>query len=397
MKQAVILAGGLGARLLPITENTPKPMVQVQSRPFICHVISDLRSKGVTEFIILTGHLQEQIANHFAGDASVTCVKSNTDYTKAQRLLVAAELIAEEFILLYGDNFIPENIGMNIPNNFEAVLTVTRKNPGNVKQLEGSQMAIYSDIRKNNFDYVELGYLSIRKKSLFDLLSQEIEIERALKILSEKNSVTFNVIQGPYFSISDPERLRISREAFKGKKIIFIDRDGIINKRMPKGHYVTKIQECEFISQNIDGMKKLSNEGFKFIIISNQAGIARGMITQIELDSVTTYILDYLRSHEIEVLDVNYCTHGWGDHCLCRKPLPGMLFSAAKKFNVLLPKSIFVGDDIRDSQAAISAGCHPILIGDGTHEESGLNELGKFQNLMVAFETITEFYKNNDE
>ena len=221
MKQAVILAGGLGARLLPITENTPKPMVQVQSRPFICHVISDLRSKGVTEFIILTGHLQEQIANHFAGDASVTCVKSNTDYTKAQRLLVAAELIAEEFILLYGDNFIPENIGMNIPNNFEAVLTVTRKNPGNVKQLEGSQMAIYSDIRKNNFDYVELGYLSIRKKSLFDLLSQEIEIERALKILSEKNSVTFNVIQGPYFSISDPERLRISREAFKGKKIMF--------------------------------------------------------------------------------------------------------------------------------------------------------------------------------
>jgi D,D-heptose 1,7-bisphosphate phosphatase len=392
MKQAVILAGGLGVRLLPLTKDTPKPMVQVQNRPFICQIINDLRSKGVEEFIILTGHLQEQIANHFVNDTSVTCVKTDTNFTKSQRLLFADKLIAKEFILLYGDNFIPENIAMTIPKNFEAVLTATRKIPGNVKLIDGSKMAIYSEIRKDDFDYVELGYLLLKKKSLFSLLSQEMELEGALKVLSEEKSVTFHVIQGPYFSISDPERLRICREAFNGKKIIFIDRDGIINKRMPKGQYLTKIQDCEFISENIQGMKKLSDDGFKFVVISNQAGIARGMINQMELDLVTAHILGYLAREDIEVLDVYYCIHGWDENCLCRKPLPGMLFSAAKKFNILLSQSIFIGDDIRDSQAAIAAGCHPILVDNEITEDFILYQMDKFESIMVAVERITQFY-----
>ena len=108
-------------------------------------------------------------------------------------------------------------------------------------------------------------------------------------------------------------------------------------------------------------MKKLSNLGYSFIVITNQAGVARGFTKVDELKNIHKNMINYFYQRGIKILKVYVCTHGWDENCNCRKPKPGMLFKASNEFLFRLDQTFFVGDDERDMQAAISAGCTGIL------------------------------------
>ena len=111
-------------------------------------------------------------------------------------------------------------------------------------------------------------------------------------------------------------------------------------------------------------MKLMANEGFKFIIISNQAGIARGIISFTELEKIHNNMKNELQNDDIEILDIYICPHHWDEGCFCRKPNPGMLFQASKEHLFRLDKTMFIGDDTRDCQTAERAGCDSIFVGD---------------------------------
>lgn len=146
------------------------------------------------------------------------------------------------------------------------------------------------------------------------------------------------------------------------KKIIFLDRDGVINKKPPKADYVKSVDEFIFLPQALSGLKLLQEKGYEIYIVTNQPGIARGLMTENDLTEIHKYFLDVCKKSGISIKDIYYCPHGWNEGCSCRKPNPGMLFRAAAEHNFDLKNAIFIGDDERDQQAGKAADCRTILI-----------------------------------
>ncbi len=108
----------------------------------------------------------------------------------------------------------------------------------------------------------------------------------------------------------------------------------------------------------------LAEAGYEFIVISNQAGIARGMVTWEAVDNINQQMKKELEGKGIPVLDVLVCPHHWDEGCFCRKPNPGMFFKASRDWLFRLDKTFYIGDDPRDCQAACNAGCGSVFIGE---------------------------------
>ena len=150
----------------------------------------------------------------------------------------------------------------------------------------------------------------------------------------------------------------------KPKKIILIDRDGTINVKAEKGKYITQWDKFKFIPDSIEGMKELSKCGFRFIIISNQAGIARGMLKSEDLQKIHESMVRELKKHKIEVLDIYISPDHWDEESETRKPAPGLFFQAADKYRLRLDSCLYIGDDERDCMAAANAGCGMVYLSE---------------------------------
>ena len=143
-------------------------------------------------------------------------------------------------------------------------------------------------------------------------------------------------------------------------KTIFLDRDGVINKDFG---YVHKWDNFEFINGSLIALQNLTKNNFQIIIVTNQAGIARGLYTEIDLQILTTKFFNFCKKNKVKILDLMFCP----DHidgvipkytkcCNNRKPKPGMFIKASKRYNLELKSCIMVGDNITDIQASTSAG-----------------------------------------
>ena len=140
---------------------------------------------------------------------------------------------------------------------------------------------------------------------------------------------------------------------------IFLDRDGVINEDYG---YVYKWSEFKFIEGSIDALKYLTELKIKLIIVTNQGGIARGYYTEDDFKNLNQKMIDKMNSYGIEILDTFYCPHyrdgivtSLSIDCECRKPKPGMILKAAKKYELDLSRSIIVGDRESDLIAGKNA------------------------------------------
>jgi D-glycero-D-manno-heptose 1,7-bisphosphate phosphatase len=144
------------------------------------------------------------------------------------------------------------------------------------------------------------------------------------------------------------------------RKAVFLDRDGVIN--IDKG-YVGHWCDFEFAVGIFDLLRYLATNNFLLFIITNQSGIARGFYTEEEFNVLTDKMLAGLAFEGIHIDKVYYCPHhpDYGSEeyrkmCRCRKPQPGMILDASLEFDVDLERSILIGDNVSDVEAAISAG-----------------------------------------
>ncbi len=136
------------------------------------------------------------------------------------------------------------------------------------------------------------------------------------------------------------------------KKIIFLDRDGVINYDYG---YVSQIDKFEFIDGVFEACKYFQKLNYEIIIVTNQSGIGRGYYNEKEFYTLTQWILDRFKEHEINILKVYFCPHSPEEKCSCRKPNIGMIENACKDFDIDLDNSWLIGDKITDIQTAINA------------------------------------------
>ena len=401
-KQAALFCGGLGTRLLPITEKIPKPMVLVNGRPFLEYLLIQLRDNGIKDVVLMTGYLGEHISKFF-GDGtalglSIRYSHGPAAWNTGRRLMEARALLDDYFLLLYSDNFVPFSL-MKLARFYNAQrgllsFIVHPKIKGNICLTEGGRVNLYDKTRKNKgLDFVELGYMIVSNEIFNHFDRVDVSFSDIISKLVFDKQVSGMIVYDSYHSVSDPERLKLMENYLKPKKILLIDRDGTLNKKARRGEYITRWGDFVFLSKNIQGMCMLAEAGYKFIVISNQAGISRGMVTREAVDNIHKQMKRELEKKNINILDIFVCPHHWDEDCSCRKPKPGMFFKASKDWLFRLDKTFYIGDDPRDCQAAYNAGCGSIFIGDQTGVEM-LSSEEKPNKIFNSLEDAVPFLLN---
>lgn len=153
--------------------------------------------------------------------------------------------------------------------------------------------------------------------------------------------------------------------------IIFLDRDGVINEFPGNGNYVTKIKEFRFIPGSLDAIRDLTAMGYKIFIISNQAGVGKGLFSKAKLKSINDHMLKYVAKAGGRIKRSFYCTHKSTAGCDCRKPKIGNLkraFSLMKVNPRSAKKTFFVGDTEADIKTGHTAGCRTIFVLSGRED-----------------------------
>ncbi len=154
-------------------------------------------------------------------------------------------------------------------------------------------------------------------------------------------------------------------------KAAFLDRDGVINRKAPIGHYVTSWDEMQMLPGVAQAISLFNRAGYLVIVVTNQRSVAKGLISVSELESIHRRMCDDLARAGANVHEVYYCPHELEPACSCRKPQPGMLLRAAEAHNIDLSASWMIGDSDRDIEAGKNAGCRAVRLVEGAEVNNG--------------------------
>ncbi len=172
------------------------------------------------------------------------------------------------------------------------------------------------------------------------------------------------------------------------KKYILLDRDGVINQDSEE--FIKSPDEFLPLKNSLDAIALLNQHNYKVVVITNQSGIARGYFTKKTLNSIHAKMRDELAKFGGEIEAIYFCPHQAADLCECRKPKAGLLLKFAADYNVDLSQVYFVGDSLRDIQAAKNADAKPVLVKTG----NGAKTLQQNPNLsLLTFENLYDAAK----
>ncbi len=168
-------------------------------------------------------------------------------------------------------------------------------------------------------------------------------------------------------------------------KIVILDRDGVINQ--DSKDYIKTPAEWVPVGGSIQAIADLCAANFKIVIATNQSGLARKLFSTDDLDAIHQKLINCVESAGGEIQGIFYCPHLPDEQCNCRKPKTGLLEQIEDKFQCSLRSVPFVGDSLKDVQAALTYGCKAMLVRTGNGEKSlvDLKNLG-----VVDFESFSD-------
>ncbi len=175
------------------------------------------------------------------------------------------------------------------------------------------------------------------------------------------------------------------------KKIIILDRDGVIN--YDSSEYIKSPDEWHAIPGSLEAIARLNRAGFYVMVATNQSGIARGYYDVAMLDLIHEKMVFELATVGGHIEEIFFCPHMPTDQCHCRKPQPGLLQQIQKKYEIKLDDVFFIGDKLTDVQAANAVGCKPLLVLTAlekidTTSYPELINVPRFLNLAEAVEYV---------
>jgi histidinol-phosphate phosphatase family protein len=136
----------------------------------------------------------------------------------------------------------------------------------------------------------------------------------------------------------------------------------VINRDPGFGDYVKSWEEFEFLPGAIEAIKMLNKNGYEIFVISNQAGVSKGLFSKEDLDDITKSMLGEVKAQGGRIKSINYCTHRPDENCDCRKPKTGMIKKVTKGLNIDFKNTYFIGDSMLDVGAGKNMGSKTILV-----------------------------------
>lgn len=377
--QAVILAGGRGTRLRPITDTRPKPMIEICGKPFLEYLVEQLRDQGFQRVLLLLGYLPEVIQEYF-GDGSRWGIKIEYSVTAVEdetgrRVKLAEACLDPCFLLMYCDNYWPIQMdkmwqrfaAANVPMMITIYGNTDGYTKNSIRVDQDGYVVVYDKSGTSpDLQGVEISYAIMRKSVVGLLPNENVLLETTVyPLLAKQRQLLAYVTHHRYYSVGSHRRLPLTEAFFARRPTVILDRDGVLNRRPPQAQYVRTWDEFHWLPGAKEALRLLKEAGYRVIVVSNQAGIARGALT----DALLTDIHASMKKDAAEaggcIEAIYYCPHGWDEGCDCRKPKPGMLFQAQREYNLDLSRTVFIGDDERDAQAADAAGCSSVLVSEG--------------------------------
>ena len=403
--QAVIMAGGKGTRLAALTKDEiPKPMVPIAGKPLLLWQVECLRENGITNLIMVIGHLGEKIQEYF-GDGSQFGVKieyflEETPLGTAGSFYYLKDMLKEDkFLMMSGDLLLDIDFARMIAfhNEKGSVATLFVHPNGHpydsdLLVLDSEERAIRFDSKHNTRDYwydncVNAGVF-VFDKSICDRVPEPV-----------KRNLENDIIKGmideglPVYGYRSPEYVKdvgtvdrieqgladiesgfVSARCLKQKqRCIFLDRDGTINK---KNGFISREDEFELEECALEAIKKINKSGYLAVVITNQPSVARGLCEIEDIELIHKKLATILGREGVYLDDILFCPHhpdkGFPEEnpaykivCDCRKPKTGMIDTAEAKYNIDLSQSWMIGDTTMDIQTGINAGLRTALVMTG--------------------------------
>ena len=374
--QAIIVAGGRGTRLGALTVDRPKALIEVGGRPFLDHLVESVRARGFERILLLLGYRADQVQRHVEAvdgwGLEVTSVATDPADETGRRFEAAMDHIDDRFLFLYCDNLWPMPFeamwSSFVRTGAPGMVTVYKNDDGftrdNVKVGRDGRIEMYDRTRQAaGLAGVEIGYGIFEREVLAALTGANVSFQDAIYpgLIAEGRLAAW-VTRHRYYSIGKPERLADTERFVTAPPAVIVDRDGVLNEKPPRAEYVRSWDEWRWIPGAVDALATLTAAGRRIIIVSNQAGVARGAMSLEALDEIHRRMRADVEAAGGRIDAIYVCPHDWDEGCDCRKPRPGMLFSAQRDHALDLSRTPFIGDDERDAEAAAAAGAPSILV-----------------------------------
>lgn len=400
--QAVIMAGGKGTRLAALTKDEiPKPMVLVAGKPLLLWQVEHLKENGITDLIMVIGHLGEKIQEYF-GDGSnfgvhIEYFVEEVPLGTAGSFYYLKDMLKEDtFLMMSGDLLFDIDFERMVRFHKEKGSAATlfvhpngHPYDSDLLVLDAEERAIRFDSKHNIRDYwydncVNAGIFVFDKK-ICDRVSEPV-----------KRNLENDIIKGmiddgePVYGYRSPEYVKdvgtedriaqgladiesgfIEARCLKNKqKCIFLDRDGTINK---KNGFIANEDAFELEDCALEAIKKINKSGYLAVVITNQPSVARGLCEIEDIERIHKKLATLLGREGVYLDDIQFCPHhpdkGFPEEnplykivCDCRKPKTGMIDKVAAKYNIDLSQSWMIGDTTMDLQTGVNAGMRTALV-----------------------------------
>ncbi|HQX72406.1 MAG TPA: HAD-IIIA family hydrolase [Chitinophagaceae bacterium] len=385
IKEAIILAGGLGTRLRESVPDLPKCMAPVAGRPFLFHVINYLRSQGVEKFIFSLGYKHELIEDYLStqfSTLSYQCVIEEEPLGTGGAILLACTKATEKNIVVTnGDTLFKIDLHkatmFHNHNNAECTLLLKPMNRFDrygVVELDEEQL-VNSFKEKQFYESGNINggvYLLNKDKFLDEEFPAKFSFEKHYLEKFYPVRRIYGLIQDAYFiDIGIPEdynraQSELSRPPLDLSTIdkswtLFIDRDGVINHEK-KEDYILNWEEFRFYEGVEKAFQKLAGKFGKIIIVSNQRGVGKQLMTEHDLRTIHQNMQNAIEAAGGRIDKIYYCTSTDNKHP-DRKPNPGMAFHAKNYFDsVDLSRSVIIGNKPSDMLFGKNAGIYSVFL-----------------------------------
>ena len=411
VKEAIILAGGLGTRLRSIVSDLPKCMAPVAGQPFLKHVIRYLLSQGIEKFIFSLGYkhevIEEFLNNEFPTIHYECSIEQDPLGTGGAIYLACKRAKDNNIIVLNGDTLFKADLNkaflFHTANNADCTLLLKPMEDvdryGAVELDDNYAVSSFKEKQYFQTGDINAGVYILNVEQFIDKDFPEkfsFEKDYLEKYYTERK--IFGVIEDRYFiDIGIPADFQKAQEELKQIPLhlenidpdwtLFLDRDGVINYEK-ENDYILSWSEFEFYPGVTEAIRLLSEKFITLIVISNQRGVGRGLMSENELLDIQRRMRFEIEKNGGRIDKMYYCTATDPRH-FYRKPNPGMALQAAKDFPAIdLAKTIMIGNKLSDMKFGRNAGTYTVYL-KTTHPEQGLPHA----DIDLVFNSLIDFAK----
>jgi D-glycero-alpha-D-manno-heptose 1-phosphate guanylyltransferase len=409
IKEAIILAGGLGTRLKEVVPDLPKSMALVAGLPFLTYVIRHLLSQGIERFIFSLGYKHELIegflSNHYAYLDYQTIVEQQPLGTGGAIRFALSTSVHRDVLVVNGDTLYKIDVEALAELHIErqADCTLALKPMENFDRY--GMVEIDGDMRIKRFaekkavakGYINGGAYLLNKVSFLkktfpaafsfekDFLSKQVETQLFYGLVQDKYFVDIGIPEDFEKAQKELSYPSLALNKIDPSWTLFLDRDGVINVNKDES-YVFNTGEFQFLPGAPEAIARLRSFFGRIIIVTNQRGIGKGLMDEQALADIHQHMIDHIEAAGGKIDALYYCAINDEKHH-DRKPNPGMPLEAAKMFSEIdFSRSIMVGDKLSDMELGRNTGAFTVLI-TPKPEEDYLNHL----DIDLRFESLAAF------